>query len=77
MTFQATTQDTDTPWAERLLGCQEMPVEEIDAILTTDDPEVVRRYLELHREWLAERLADRLREIDAVEAHLVAHTATR
>jgi hypothetical protein len=53
-----------------------MPAEEINAILTTDDPQVVRRYLELHREWLEERLSERLREIDAVEAHLVARTAT-
>ena len=63
-------------WAERVLGCQEMPSEEIDAILAADDPEVVRRYLELHRERLEERLAGRFRELDEVEAHLVARTAT-
>ena len=40
-----------------------MPPEEIDAILGADDPEVVRRYLELHEERLAERLADQRRTI--------------
>ena len=48
-----------------------MPPDEIDAILTADDPQIVRRYLELHRERLEEHLADRLREIDAVESHLL------
>jgi hypothetical protein len=38
-------------WTERTLECQGMPPEEIDSILATDDPEVVRRYLEVHREW--------------------------
>jgi DNA-binding transcriptional MerR regulator len=42
---------------------QGMPPEEIDAILGADDPEVVRRYLELHRERLEERLADQRRTI--------------
>ena len=49
-----------------------MPSEEIDAILDADDPEIVRRYLELHRERLEEHLADRLRELDAVESQLLA-----
>ena len=40
-----------------------MPPEEIDAILGARDPEVVRRYLELHEERLAERLADQRRTI--------------
>jgi hypothetical protein len=63
-------------WAERVLGCQEMPSEEIGSILATDDVEVVRRYLELHRERLQERLADRFRELDTVEAQLAARIAT-
>jgi DNA-binding transcriptional MerR regulator len=42
---------------------QGMPPEEIDAILGADDPEVIRRYLELHRERLEERLADQRRTI--------------
>ena len=63
-------------WAERVLGCQEMPSEEIGSILATDDVEIVRRYLELHRERLQERLADLFRELDRVEAQLVARMAT-
>jgi len=70
MPFHAYTEDTDA-WAERVLGCQEMPSDEIDALLAADDPQIVRRYLELHRERLEEHLADRLREIDAVESHLL------
>jgi hypothetical protein len=59
-------------WAECVLACQRMPPDEIGAILATDEPEMVRRYLELHRERLEERLADRLRELDAVETELLA-----
>jgi hypothetical protein len=65
-------------WVERVLACQGMPPEEIGAVLATDRPEVVRRYLELHRERLEERLADRRRELDAVEAQLLApHRTSR
>ena len=49
--------------ATPLLRDQGMPPEEIDAILGARDPEVVRRYLELHEERLAERLADQRRTI--------------
>ena len=42
---------------------QGMPAAEVDAILGTDDPEVVRRYLELHEERLEERFADQRRTI--------------
>jgi len=42
---------------------QGMPPKEIDAILGTDDPEVIRRYLELHEERLEERFADQRRTI--------------
>jgi hypothetical protein len=38
----------------RTLRHQRMPFAEIRAILTTDDPVVIRRYLELHRERLRE-----------------------
>ena len=76
MTFQAFSEDIAASWAARVLGRQEMPSEEIDAILAADDAEVVRRHLELHRERLHEHLSDRFRELDAVEAHLVARTAT-
>jgi hypothetical protein len=46
---------------------QGMPTEEIDAILTADDPDVIRIYLELHRERLEERLADQRRTIGHLE----------
>ena len=59
---------------QRVLERLEMPPNEISAILTTDEPEMMRRYLELHRERLEERLADRFRELDAVETELVGMT---
>jgi hypothetical protein len=40
-----------------------MPPEEIEAILGAEDPEVVRRYLELHEERLEERFAEQRRTI--------------
>jgi hypothetical protein len=49
--------------ATPVLRDQGMPPEEIDAILGADDPEVIRRYLELHTERLEERLADQCRTI--------------
>jgi hypothetical protein len=42
---------------------QGMPPDEIDAILRADDPEVIRMYLELHRERLEEWFADQRRTI--------------
>jgi len=42
---------------------QGMPAEEVDAILGADDPEIVRRHLELHEERLEERFADQRRTI--------------
>jgi hypothetical protein len=42
---------------------QGMPSGEVDAILEADDPEVIRRYLELHRERLEERFAEQRRTI--------------
>lgn len=59
--------DPEASWrlalATPVLRDQGMPPEEIDAILGADDPEVVRRYLELHEERLEERLADQRRSI--------------
>ena len=60
--------DPETSWRLALatpeLMDQGMPPEEIDAILGADDPEVVRRYLELHEERLEERFADQRRSIE-------------
>jgi hypothetical protein len=49
-------------WATSTLTRQDMPREEIRAVLAAHDPETVRRYLELHRERLEERLRERLAE---------------
>jgi len=46
---------------------QHMPLDEIRALLTTDDPELVRRYLELHRERLEERLAAQVRTLSSIQ----------
>jgi hypothetical protein len=51
----------------RALRRHEMPTEEILAILETEDPGVVHRYIELHRERLEERLAEQLRALEDVE----------
>ncbi|MGH2540640.1 MAG: hypothetical protein ACRDGK_08980 [Actinomycetota bacterium] len=49
--------------AAKTLRVQRMPFDEIRAVLTADDPEIVRRYLELHQERLAERYADEQRAV--------------
>ena len=58
-------------WVARALRCYEMPPDEISAVLGADNPELVRRYMELHREWLEERLADQLRALIGLERLLV------
>jgi hypothetical protein len=45
------------------LGLQRMPLDEIRAVLTADDPEIARRYLELHEERLAERYTEERKAI--------------
>lgn len=54
-----------------------MPRAEIRAVLDADDPEVVRRYLELHRERLEEQLAARRRELDALACSLTEQLEAR
>jgi len=49
--------------AATTLRLQRMPFDEIRAVLTADDPEIARRYLELHQERLAERYADERRAV--------------
>jgi hypothetical protein len=44
-----------------------MPTEEIRAVLSAEDPEIVHRYLELHRERLEERVAEQRRALESVE----------
>jgi hypothetical protein len=56
-----------TAWLARALRAHDMPVDEVRVVLETDDPIIVRRYFELHRERLAELLADRLLELASLE----------
>ena len=44
-----------------------MPSDEIRAVLASEDPLLVRRLLELHRERLEDRLADQRRTIARIE----------
>ena len=73
--------DPATSWrlalATPVLMDQGMPPEEIDAILGADDPEVVRRYLELHEERLEERLAEQRRSIDRLMQVITPATGVR
>jgi len=54
-----------------------MPSDEIGTVLTTDDPELVRRHLELHRERLDEWLADQRRTLAALERLLADRAVER
>jgi len=54
-----------------------MPRAEIRAVLSAEDPEIVRRYLELHRERLEEQLAARRRELDTLACSLTEHLEAR
>jgi DNA-binding transcriptional MerR regulator len=49
---------------------QGMPAAEVQLILRSDDPVIVRRYLELHRERLEERLAEQVRTLERLERRL-------
>jgi hypothetical protein len=56
--------------ARRILRRQGMPPEEIRAVLAAGDPTTVRRYLELHRERMEERLAEERRILASLEGTL-------
>ena len=51
----------------RRLRRQRMPMEEIRAVLTADDPVLVRRYVELHSERLDEWVAEQRRFLANLE----------
>ena len=53
--------------ARRILRRQGMPRREIRAILGADDPLVVRRLLELHRERLEEWIEEQQRLLENIE----------
>ena len=57
--------------AEATLFEQGMPADEIRAVLGADDALIVRRYLELHRERLIERLVEERLAVDQVERLLM------
>jgi hypothetical protein len=61
-------------WAISALRDQGMPSEEIAAILEAADPRLVHRYLELHRERLAEHLVDQRRTVARLERLLAARS---
>lgn len=54
-----------------------MPWEEVDAILETDDPRLVRRFLQLHAERLEERLADQRTLLLGIEPILAPDPSNR
>jgi hypothetical protein len=47
-----------------------MPPEELHGLLSTDDPALVHRYLELHRERMEERLAASVETLRRIERSL-------
>jgi hypothetical protein len=57
--------------AARALQLLEMPGEEIQTVLQTDNPELVRQYVELHRERMEELQTDRMRMLCRVELVLL------
>jgi DNA-binding transcriptional MerR regulator len=57
-------------WAAATLRHQRMPLQEIRAILSADDPAIVRRHLELHRERLEERIAEQRALLASLERAL-------
>ncbi|VAW07348.1 Transcriptional regulator, MerR family [hydrothermal vent metagenome] len=54
--------------AVRILRSVDMPLDEIVAVLETDDPELVHKQLIIHRERLAERLATQERMLAYLES---------
>jgi len=56
----------------------DMPFAEIREIATVDEPAIAHRYIELHAERLAERLAEQLDVLGAAERLLIRamHTGT-
>lgn len=54
----------------RMLVLLGMPPDEVQAVLTAEEPGLVRMYFELHRERLSEALADQLRLLTELERSL-------
>jgi DNA-binding transcriptional MerR regulator len=64
-------------WAIATLREQGMPSREIAAILEADSGQLVRQYLELHRERLEEHLADQRRTLARLDRLLERATVSR
>ena len=58
-------------WATATLRDLNVPSDEIIVILGTDEPEVVHRSIELHRELLEERLDEQRQALASLERLLV------
>jgi hypothetical protein len=58
-------------WAAYALRAQGMPQGEIHSLLATDDPRLIRRHLDLHRERLEERFADHRELVNSIEGLLL------
>jgi hypothetical protein len=56
--------------AIQILDALGMPRDEVRAVVAADDPAIVHRYIELHAERLAERLADQLQTLGRLERTL-------
>ena len=64
-------------WVVGVLRSHGMPPEEILALTSAEDPELVRRHLELHRERLDEGLAERRRALAELQPLLARAAAER
>lgn len=56
--------------AIQILGALGMPCDEARAVVAADDPSIIHRYIELHGERLAERLANQLQTLGRLERTL-------
>lgn len=65
-----------TRQAVKVLRKHAMPAEEIRAVLSAEDPVIVHRYLELHRERLEERVVEQRRALESVEQVLTQAVAS-
>ena len=64
------TRTTRTTEQTAVLERCQMPSQEIDWVLTADDPSIVHMLLELHAERLREELSERLNALSEVEASI-------
>jgi hypothetical protein len=58
-------------WAAGMLLIHGMPATEVHSILATDDPEIIHRHMELHRERLEERRLEQRRQVGRIELLLM------